>query len=199
MSELTDFKASPSSNPTALPFAYPLDELYARAGIELPRIEMIRGEEMPEPYRTLLVHSNDMTPTLEKFHGKDIHLEILKAERRDNFYFREVVLRLDGSEKPVEFGANKISLARFPAEARQLIQREYLPLGRILKDCSVEHQTSAKAFLRIESDEFINRAFGLSNPVILYGRKAVILDGQKQILSEIIEILPPANQHIPNV
>jgi len=179
--------------PAALPFVYPLDEFYARAGLPLPGIAQIRGEEMPEPYRSLLVHDRDMTPTLEKFHGSDIHLKILKREQRGDSYFREVALLLDGSEMPVEFGANKLSLALFPPKARQLILGERVPLGRILKDCDIPHMTFAKAFFRVAPDELISSVLHLNGPTSLYGRKATIFDAQKRPLSEIVEILPPTH------
>ena len=52
---------------------------------------------MPEPYRSLLAHNNDMTPTLSAFHARVIHLRVLSRQQRDDFYFREVVLvRADG-------------------------------------------------------------------------------------------------------
>ncbi len=93
---------------------FPLKEFYTRAKLPLPRIEAIPGDGMPEPYKLLLVHSNDMTPTLEGFHKSEIHLEILSRERRGDFYFREVILQLNGSDQPVEFGANKVYVGRFP-------------------------------------------------------------------------------------
>ena len=172
-------------------FTFPLSEFYVRAKLPLPRIETIAGDAVPEPYRSLLVHHNDMTPTLEAFHKSDVHLEIVSRERRGDFYFREVVLRLNGNDRPIEFGANKIYLGRFSEEAQDLILQEEIPLGRILKDCGVKHRTEAKFFLRVESDEVINRAFDLPQPVTLYGRKAVIRDLQGRPLSEIVEILPP--------
>jgi hypothetical protein len=178
--------------PAALPFVYPLDDFYARAGLPLPGIEQIQGEEMPEPYRSLLVHDRDMTPTLEQFHESNIHLKILKREQRGDFYFREVALLLDGSEVPVEFGANKVSLVLFPPKARQLILGEHLPLGRILKECDIPHATFAKAFFRVAPDELISSVLHLNGPTWLYGRKATIVDGQKRPLSEIVEILPPS-------
>ena len=46
-------------------YAYPLSDFYARAKLPLPRIEVIPGDEVPEPYKSLLVHENDMTPTLD--------------------------------------------------------------------------------------------------------------------------------------
>src|SRR5436305_35893 len=142
--------------PAANPFLYPLDELYARAGRTLPQIERVRGDEIPEPYRKLLVHESDMTPTLESHHQGGIHLRILHREQRDDYYFREVVLLLRGSDKSVEFGANKVSLLLFPPRARQLILDEHVPLGRILKDCEIGHTTHAKAFFRVMPDSLIS-------------------------------------------
>jgi chorismate-pyruvate lyase len=173
-------------------FTYPLSEFYGRAKLPLPRIETIPGDAVPEPFKSLLVHHNDMTPTLEDFHKSRIHLEILSRDRRGGYYFREVALRLDHDEAPVEFGANKIFLGLFPEEAQELILLEQVPLGRILKDCGVRHQTEAKHFLRVEPDELIARVLEMEQPVPLYGRKAVISDLQGRPLSEIVEILPPA-------
>lgn len=173
-------------------FTYPLSEFYARAKVPLPRIETIPGDAVPEPYRSLLVHHNDMTPTLEDHHQSRIHLEILSRDPRGGYYFREVILRLDHDEAPVEFGANKIHLGAFPEEAQELILLEQVPLGRILRDCGVRHQTAAKYFLRVEPDELVCRALELEQPIPLYGRKALISDLQGRPLSEIVEILPPA-------
>ena len=36
-------------------------------GLPLPVMEQIQADEMPEPYRSLLVHDSDMTSTLEEF------------------------------------------------------------------------------------------------------------------------------------
>lgn len=172
-------------------FQYPLSEFYFHAKLPMPVIEVIPGDEVPQPYKSLLVHTNDMTPTLEAHHKSSIHLEIISRERRGDFYFREVILRLDGDDRAVEFGANKVYIGRFSEEAQDLIAAEELPLGRILKDCQVAHRTEAKAFLRVEADEFIAGKLGLAGAMTLYGRKAVISDPQGRPLSEIVEILPP--------
>jgi chorismate-pyruvate lyase len=172
-------------------FIYPLSEFYTHAKLPLPDIEQVPGDAVPEPFKSLLVHHNDMTPTLEAFHKSDIYLEIVSRERRGEFYFREVVLRLNSSDQPVEFGANKVYIGRFPDEARDLILQEQVPLGRILKDCGIKHRTEAKAFLRVTADELIGSKFDLKQSITLYGRKAVICDLQGRPLSEIVEILPP--------
>jgi len=177
--------------PAATNFVYPLSEFYSRAKLPLPRIEPIPADAVPEPFRSLLVHNNDLTLVLEDFHKSRIHLEIVNKDRRGGFFYREVVLRLDHDEKPVEFGANKIFLGLFPEEAQELILLEQVPLGRILKDCGLRHQTEAKAFLRVEPDELIARALELETPTPLYGRKTVVSDLKGRPLSEIVEILPP--------
>ena len=54
MTPASDSKIRPAS--VALPFAYPLDEFYALASRELPPIEQVAAEAVPEPYHHLLVH-----------------------------------------------------------------------------------------------------------------------------------------------
>lgn len=177
--------------PTALPIAYPLDDFYAQQGLVLPRIEAVEGKDVPEPYRSLLVHADDMTPTLEKFHGDKIHIRVLRRQQRDDFYFREVVLVLDADERPVEFGAIKMNLALFSPAARKLILEEREPLGHILRDCAVAHASRPKAYLRVESDPLINEALKLTGAHTLYGRRNTHFDTQNRPLAEIVEILPP--------
>lgn len=174
-----------------LPFAYPLDEFYALANRELPHIEQVRGDEVPEPQRTLLVHNNDMTPTLEKFHGDDIFLKVISSHHRGDFYFREVVLLTKKTRTPVEFGAIKISLGLFPCSARPRILEEQQPLGGILRDYKITHSSRPKAYLRLRSDSFINEALELKSEHALFGRRNTLFDPQQRSLAEIVEILPP--------
>jgi chorismate-pyruvate lyase len=177
-----------------LPFAYPLDEFYALAKRELPPIEQIEGEEMPEAYRALLVHQNDMTPTLEAFHEERIYLNVISRQQRDDFYFREVILLTQRTRTPAEFGAIKINLALFPSPARRLILEEQEPLGTILADFKISHASRPKAFLRLQADAFIKGALQLSGDHVLYGRRNTLFDAQQHSLAEIVEILPPLEE-----
>lgn len=187
MSAAPQSVAGPGANPL-----FPLDEFYRRERRPLPKIDVIPGDAMPEPYRSLLVHDRDMTPTLEQYHGCDIHIEVWGRERVGNDYWREVVLRLDRNQQAVEFGANRIDLSLFALHERQLILDEYLPLGRILNQRGVPHSGGPTAFLRIAADDLMNRAFGLRGQAVLYGRRNTIVDPEGRPLSEIVEILPPA-------
>lgn len=178
--------------PPNVSLVHPLDEFYARAGQSLPPLTSVEGEAVPEPYKTLLVHQNDMTPTLELFHKSSIHLHVLGRRRKKDEYFREVILRLDGTEKPVEFGAIKINLDLFPAAAREQILREHLPLGHILAECKIPHASRPSGFLRLASDKLINEVLGLTGANVLYGRRNTLFDPKDRPLAEIVEILPPA-------
>lgn len=174
-----------------LPIAYPLDDFYARAGQPLPEIRQIPAEQVPEPYKTLLVHHHDMTPTLERFHGDPVRLRVLRSDTREIYYFREVVLTLSRDETPVEFGAIKINLSLFPPNARKLILEEREPLGHILGSCHLVHSSRPKAFLSIQSDSLIGEALGLGQPSLLYGRRNTLSDPQHRPLAEVVEIIPP--------
>ncbi len=182
--------ANKLTSSAAQPIVYPLDDFYAQAGRPLPRIEPVEGKDVPEPYQTLLVHQNDMTPTLEQFHGSKIHLEVIRSQQRGDFYFREVIL-LTEEGKPVEFGAIKINLSLFPSAACAQILGELIPLGTLLAEYKVTHTSRPKAFLRIESDDFINTAFKLTGQRWLYGRRNTLWNPQQLPLAEIVEILPP--------
>jgi hypothetical protein len=139
----------------------PLDYFYARAGLALPEFKVVGGADVPEPFHHLLVHVRDMTPTLEEFYGDEIELRVLGRRRRGQEYWREVVLLLRGSGQPVEFGANRVLLDRFPGAARQAILDECAPLGRIMRDHQVTHTCQPNAFLEMQADELMGSTLQL--------------------------------------
>lgn len=186
------FASSISPLPRVLPCAHPLDEFYANAGLVLPRIDIVPGPQLPEPYRRLLVHDGDMTPALEAFHKTTLHIEVLRSEERNGFYFREVVLMSEDENERVEFGAIKISLDRVSLAARKDILAERLPFGTVLARHRIPHVSRPKAFLKIQSDDFINQALGLAGRHALFGRRNTLSNLSHEPLAEIVEILPPA-------
>ena len=175
---------------TEFDLVHPLDEFYAEAGQPLPPLNQVEGEAVPEPYRTLLVHQNDMTPTLEKFHGSLVQLDVLGSRRTGSAYFREVILRLDGTNAPVEFGAIKINLDLFAPASRAQILAEKQPLGHILHKYNIPHTSRPRAYLRLASDKLISQVLELTGARVLYGRRNTLYDPQGNSLAEIVEILP---------
>jgi len=169
-----------------------LAKSYARAGRAALIWTSVEAAAVPEPYRSLLVHGIDMTSTLESFHNDKLHVEMLGRHVSGQEYFREVVLRLDQSGRRVEFGAIKILLDLFPAEARQEILRERQALGRILTESGLEFSSQPRAYLHLAADDFISRTLGLSGLQFLYGRRNTLVDAWERPLAEIVEILPPS-------
>lgn len=182
---------SVKASPLVVPFIYPLDDFYLQESRALPRVHAIRGEQMPEPYKSLLVHFNDMTPTLETYHKESIYIEVLRHQQRGQFYFREVILRLENSDQPVEFGAIKIDLSLFKSAARQLILEGHVPLGHIMEIQHINHQCRPKAFFELDADAFIGGALQTTVGQVLYGRRNSLLDENNVSLAEVVEILPP--------
>ena len=177
-----------------LSLLFPLDAFYAQAGLALPLVHPIQGEEVPQPYQQLLVHDSDMTPTLEAFHGERIHLRMLARWLDGDSYSRQVVLTLNGSARPVEFGAIVIHLEHFPLAAREEVLEGRRPLGTILHDHRIAHQSRPLSFIRVTSDRIMNEALHLPEPRALYGRRNIIRGGDGNELANIIEILPPTEE-----
>jgi len=172
---------------------YPLKEFYEQSALPLPALARIEGPDMPEPYRSLLVHERDMTPTLEEACGCSIRLCVLGYKQRHNLVSRQVTLVPEGSETPVAFGAIRIDIEYLSPEARGLVLERRLPLGTILRMQSIEHVSLPSAFFQVRSDAMINSALQLSGTCVLFGRRNVITDAAQRTLAEVVEILPPSN------
>lgn len=172
---------------------YPLSEFYEQSGLSLPPVVRVEGRDMPAPYRSLLVHEHDMTPTLEDAYRASVRLRVLQDQFRDGVVSRQVALVAEGREKPVAFGAIKIDLEYFPDRARRLVLERKQPLGTILRMQGIEHASRPDAFVRVTSDAVINDALQLGGNHQLFGRRNVILDSEERILAQVVEILPPSN------
>ena len=170
-----------------------LEHFYSKLGLSLPLIEDLDGPSVPEPYRGLLVHSSDMTPTLEGFYKQPMRLTVLTREHHADFYHREVLLKTAGDSRPVEYGVIRICLKHLPEHARARVLAEERPLGNILQTESIAHLSWPQAFFQIQSDSHLGHVLFLAQPRTLYGRRNVLLDGSRRLLAEVIEILAPAS------
>lgn len=169
----------------------PLGNLYGPAGLPLPATEVLEGAQIPEPYRSLLVHGRDMTRTLESHHSGAIHLRLLSTALEGNRYRRTVALQLDGSGRPVEFGATEAFLDRIPEPWRGQIVEGKRPLGGILNASGIQYQSRPSAYFRTRGDPFIRSALGIEGDGWLFGRRNTLSDADGRPLAEIVEILPP--------
>ncbi len=172
---------------------YPLNEFYDRLRLPLPAAVRVEDRDVPEPYKNLLVHARDMTPTLAEYYQRGIQLRVLRHTLRHDIFSREIILVLEGDGRPVVFGAIKIYLERFPAEARRLIREMKLPLGTILQTQGIGHTSRPEAYIQVTTDVTINSALGLTGSHLLYGRRNVLWNDSQEPLAKVVEILPPSS------
>jgi chorismate-pyruvate lyase len=172
----------------------PLTFFYKRAELTPVIMEPVVGDEMPEPYKTLLVHDNDMTPTLEAYYKQRMYLYVLDQDRDAKTCAREVIMLGETSEKAVEFGAIYINLEHLPGQARALVAQGHKPFGAILAEFEIPHRSSPKSYCKIVADETIKGALQLEEDKVyeLYGRSNQLLTEDGELLAEVVEVLPPA-------
>jgi chorismate-pyruvate lyase len=173
---------------TTDPFA-PLTGFFTDARLPpvVPRV--IRGADMPEPYRGLLVSDHDMTPTLERFHGSKLHLSVLGQSLHGDEYRRQVVL-LDSHERAVEFGAIHIHLEALPADIRQPVLAGKRPLGGLLIERRVLHHSRPSVYFAVIGNEAINRPLQQQGAGELFGRCNTLIADDGRPIADVVEILP---------
>ena len=157
---------------------------------DLPQITPLFGQQIPEPYKQLLVHKRNMTPTLETFHDSTIHIERLNTVSEAEETTREVILRLDTNEKAVEYGASRIFTNTLPQKAVEFIDEGKIPLGTVLRMCKCEHTVEPSGFFRIKSTKFFTNIFPDKNGSQLYGRRNTLVALNGKAVAEVCEILP---------
>lgn len=168
---------------------YPLDLVYARAGLAKPKVEAVPSDAIPLPYRSMLVHESDMTVTLEQHFGGPVGLRPLSTFSARGSYFRRVLLVQEYSGRPVEMGAIRIQLDAFVPRIRAEILRNDVPLGRILRRRGVDFKSLARVFLAVTPNSEMMGVFWMREPRTLYGRRTdVLLRGAK--IGDIVEVLP---------
>jgi hypothetical protein len=171
-----------------------LERFYQRASLPPPSVRELRGREVPQPYRSLLVHSTDMTPTLERFHKQRMGLTVLSRELQENAYLREVILKRANDNTPVEYGVIRICLDHLPPPAARRVLEEQAPFGNILQTEGLPHMSWPQAFFCVDSDAHMRAVLNLDHSQALFGRRNVLLDGSRRLLAEVIEILAPVSE-----
>ncbi len=189
-----DQTAAAQAYSEALHRLLPFHFFYEKAEIDLPDFAFVEGGEVPYPYRSLLVHRNDMTPTLAAFHHSRLYLKVHQFESNDDFVMRLVSLHAVSSDKPVEYGAIAIQLGSLPDEVREKVVDGKQPLGGLLGEYQVVHSGSPQAYFSVPADDLIAGALHQKEGAVLYGRCNQLLDKEGMVFADIVEILPRCNE-----
>ena len=170
---------------------YPLTVFYAQSQLPLPAIENVDGDNLPQPYRRLLVHDADMTSTLEKQYSQPIVLKPLMRHRDGEALMRQVVLVGERDGRPAEFGAIRIELPLFDPPVQDVIRACRMPLGSILHKYAIEYVSRPSHFFSVPADETIRRGLGMQGEMALYGRRNTLSTSAGKVLAVVVEILAP--------
>jgi len=176
---------------------YPLSLFYKADGLVLPRRAKIDGDDMPQPYRQLLVHDGDMTPTLETYFEGEMVLRPLHVEHDNGTYRRSVLLVRKADGFVAEFGAIQIDLDALPDEAAKRVVEASRPLGGILDEHGVEHHSHPSAYFRLVPDAAIRDVLQVTGLAPLYGRRNTITAADGATIAEVLEILPTFDEAGP--
>jgi chorismate-pyruvate lyase len=174
------------SGPETSPLS-PLDELYAAAGLPMPRVEVVADSAIPAAQRALLTGSGSLTHRLEVRERQSLALRVLERTHDGDMYARRVVLLRSEDATALALGAIKVDLALLPPAVKAAILAEEEPFGRIVRDGT----TLPARLFRVVPDASIRLALGLVSGEWLYGRRRMLVNGRGGAIASIVEILAP--------
>lgn len=184
-------------NSPSIPDLPTLVGLFFADPAELGQFEETTADQVPQPYRRLLDHSDHMTVTLEAFHGCPVEVEALNFRTVGRHYCRTSLLRRRTDGRIVQFGVVRLDKSTLPLAAQQEIESRQKPLGRVLIEHNVLREVELSRLWRIRLGPTLKRHFlppesSNDQPLeVCYGRTALIYcNGEPAV--ELLEIVTPA-------
>ena len=178
-------------------FAYPLiPDLQTLTSLFHARRELLGEfseigiEQVPEPYRRLLVHNEHMTETVEAFHGCQVDVRVLQRRVTETHYAREILLARQSDRAVVQYGIMRVNFAYLPDEVQTQIRAEQTPLGRILIEHNVLRRVQLFSLRCVKLGETLAAHFQQPLGTLTYGRTALIECNQVPAI-ELLEIVAP--------
>jgi chorismate-pyruvate lyase len=174
----------------------PLDELNALVhsfSNDPPLIadaEHVPSALTPEPYKSMLVHDQHMTVTMESYHRSKVDVQILERSRDGETYCRKILLLKAGTPEVVQFGLVRFNFQYVTAEVRDEIVAGNTPLGRVLINHNVLRQIDLGAILRITMGPQLHELFGKPAERVTYGRLATIFCNKRPAV-DLLEVTVP--------
>jgi hypothetical protein len=138
-----------------------------------PPCEPVEPESLPNGFRRLLWHGDEMTCTLAAYHDCEIELRVLAHRQDEGLYRRKIALVARPTGRIVELGAVRLNPAAVPPAAAAEILERRRPLGEILIRHQVERRIRPRWFLRLPASGPPFAELAASGPY-LYGRIASI-------------------------
>ncbi|GIX04795.1 MAG: hypothetical protein KatS3mg114_0664 [Planctomycetaceae bacterium] len=174
----------------------PLDELHALLNLfpqpqaVITHAEHIPSAITPEPYKTLLVHHEHMTVTMERYHQGPVSVRVLQDRLEGDIYARQIVLVKHDTHQPVQFGIVRFDLSFVDPRVRAEILARQTPLGRILIQHNVLRHIDLGAVLKVTLGPALAEWLQAKENAVTYGRLATIFCDRKPAV-DLLEVSAP--------
>jgi chorismate-pyruvate lyase len=174
---------NPQDELNALTDLFPVEKLIEQA-------DHVSRHQTPEPYKTLLVHEQHMTVTMEQYHNTSVDVRVLDEVLDGDLYHRKIVLVKSATDDVVQFGIVRFNFEFVTVEVRDHILEGKIPLGRILIDYNVLRHIDLGAILRIKAGPGLAKHMQMQDGQITYGRMATIFCNHRPAL-DLLEVSAP--------
>jgi hypothetical protein len=152
---------------------------------------VVTPEEMPEPFRKLLVHEMHMTLALTSNYGAFLELNVKEMHYEGNLYSRKINLTIPRNHLIVEHGLVRLNLHNIPHAVWQEIIQQRAPMGEILLRHNILQRIQPKWFLRLDPGSDMLAWMGSQTTRPLYGRLGTIFcNGEPTV--EVLEVVTGA-------
>ena len=156
----------------------------------LGEFEEREAGDCPVPYQRMLAHEAHMTVTVERRHGCNVDVEVLKTAHEPKHYLRKILLRRRTDHRVVQFGIVRLALDPLDSQVRDEILSQRIPLGRVLIEHDVMRHVQLNALWRVACGTDLAAYFEVDCGHITYGRTALIYcNGEPAV--ELLEIVAP--------
>jgi len=174
----------------------PIDELH-KLSSQFPDgdqlfdfVEHIPASTTPDPYRSLLVHEQHMTVTMEEFYHCGVDVHVAFEELCEPLYNREILLTKSGTREVVQFGLVRFDFTYVTPAVKAEILAKKLPLGRVLIQHNVLRHIDLGAILKITPGPALRQHLQLSDSSPVYGRMATIFCNSRPAV-DLLEVAAP--------
>lgn len=165
-----------------------LIQLFFEDAATLGQFEEVAADQIPEPSRTLLTHDQHMTVTVETHYQTSVDVKVLQTRTDGDHYSRRILLTRKSDDGVVQYGIVRLNRSVLAPDVRDEIERQEIPLGRILINHGVLRAVKLLSLLKIRCGSELASAFEMEVGQICYGRTALIYcDGSPAI--ELLEIV----------
>lgn len=157
---------------------------------ELARFEKVASDHLPDAYAQLLNHSSHMTVTVESFYNDRVDVRVLRSEKNQEHYCREILLSIGKTGKVVQYGIVRLKLDLISEPARREILAEVKPLGRVLIEREILREVELFDLFEVACGPKLAEFFDVPRGTLCYGRTALIHCNSEPAI-ELLEIVAP--------